>query len=99
MAENTTEDNNTKLLFFELDKENPPRLVCYQWAELFDPFDFDRSLGVQAEFFRLIIESEVIEVARLDRPVKFIAKVLNQRRKGLDRAKTYKINSAHSNLL
>src|SRR5712691_7476927 len=69
MAENAAENNHRKFLFFELDEEDAPRLVCNQWAELLALFDFDRSLGVQAEFFRLVIESEVLEVVRLNRPV------------------------------
>ncbi len=95
MAENTAEDDDGKFLFLELNKEDAPRLVCDQGAELLDFFDSDRSLGVQAKFFRLVVESEVVEVVRLNRPVEFIAKVLDQRRKGLDRTKTCEVNSAH----
>src|SRR5262245_42710847 len=99
MAENTAEDDDGKFLFFELDEENTPRLICHQRAELLDLFDFDRSLGVQIEFFRLVVESEGVEVVRLDRPFEFIAKVFDQRRKGLDRAKTCEINNAHGSPL
>ncbi|MBI3244912.1 MAG: hypothetical protein HYZ50_00215 [Deltaproteobacteria bacterium] len=78
MIENTAEDNDGKFLFLELDKEDAPRLVGLQWAELLDLFDFDGGLGVQAKLFRLIVERKIVKVVRLDRPVEFIAKIFHQ---------------------
>src|SRR5438552_2770200 len=61
MAENAAQDDDGQFLFFELDEKDAPRLVCDQRAKLLDLFDLDSGLGIETEFFRLIIESEVVE--------------------------------------
>ncbi len=76
MAKQEPQDDNRKLLLLELNKEDSPRLIAGEWTELFDFFNLSGGLGLEAEFFWLVVEGQVFNIIRFNRPIEFIAKIL-----------------------
>ena len=82
LAEDAAQGHDRQALRFKLDEEDAPGLVGDQGPELLDLFDLGGSLGIDAQFLRLIVESQVFKVFGLDGPVQFVPQILDQRREG-----------------
>ncbi len=74
-AEDATERHHGQALGFELDEEDPPGLLRYEWTQTLDLFDFGGVLCVDSEFFWRIIERQIFEIVGTDRPIKLVAEV------------------------
>ncbi len=84
LAEDAAQGDNRQALGLELDEEDAPGLAGHQRAKLLDAVDLGGGLGVEAQFFRLIIEREVVEVLGVDGPIEPVAEILHQGRERLD---------------
>ena len=83
LSQNASQGHDREPLGLELDEEDSPGLAGHQGAKLLDAVDLGRGLGVEAQFLGLVIEREVVEVLRIDRPIEFVAQVLYQDGKDL----------------
>jgi len=62
---------------------------------LLDLLDFDGGFRIQAQFFGLIVEGQLVKIVGVDRPLELIPEVFDQRRKTLDGTQTLNVNGAH----
>ena len=84
VGEDLAERDHRQAFWLEIDEENAPGLVGRQWPKLLDIADFSGFVWLQAEFLGREVERQIVETLRLNWPVEFIAKVLDQRWKVVD---------------
>ena len=78
LPEDAAKGDDGQSFWFELDPEDAPRLIADKGSKLLDDLDLGSVLGVDAEFFGLVVEGKVVEVFCIDRPVKFVAQIGNK---------------------
>jgi len=93
--ENLPEHDDRKSLTFKSQEENAPWLLLCKRAELLDLFDLCGVLRVNAEFLRLIFESQFVNVIGLDGPVEIVTKEFDERRQRLDLPEPFGAQYAH----
>ncbi len=79
----------------KLTKKIPQGWFEARRAQLLDLFDLDGGFRVQAQFFGLVVEGQLVEVLGGNWPVELIAQIFNQRRKALDGAETFNVQDTY----
>ena len=69
LAEDAAERHHGQPLRFELDEEDAPRLARHEGAQALDLLDLGSVLRVDSELLRCVVEGQLFEVVRVDRPV------------------------------
>src|SRR5438105_2774633 len=67
-TEDAAKNNNGQTFRLEVNEKDSPWLIGMQGAKLLDLLDLDGGVGVEAKFFRFILESQVVKPFRLNRP-------------------------------
>ena len=75
LAEDAAKRHHRQALRLELDEEDAPGLARHERAQAFDLLDLGRVLRVDPEFLRGVLEGQLLEVVRVDRPVELVAEV------------------------
>ena len=75
LAEDAAQRDHGQALRLELDEEDAPGLARYERAQAFDLLDLGRVLRVNAELLGGVVEGQLFEVGRVDRPAQLVAEV------------------------
>ena len=78
LAQDPAEDDDRQSLRLEADEENAPGLAGRQGAQLLDLFDPGGGPGVDAQFFGLVFEGQLVESLGPDGLVQLVAEVGDQ---------------------
>ena len=78
VGKDAAEDDDGELLTVELNKEDTPRLLGIEWAELTDGLDLGRIGRLEPEFIGLVIEREIFDIVAFERPAKFVLQVADE---------------------
>ena len=79
----------------ELDEEDAPGLARHERAQALDLLNLGRVLRVDAKLLRGVLEGQLLEVVRDDRPIELIAEVDDELGEAADACEVFAVVGGH----
>ena len=95
LAEDAAQRHHGQALRLELDEEDAPGLARHERAQAFDLLDLGRVLRVDPELLRGVLEGQLFEVVRVDRPAKLVAEVGHELVEAADAGEAFAVVGRH----
>ena len=95
LAEDAAQRHHGQALRLELDEEDAPGLARYERAQALDLLDLGRVLRVDAELLWGVVEGQLLEVVRVDRPAQLVAKVGHELVEASDAGEAFAVVGRH----
>ena len=95
LAEDAAQRYHGQSLRLELDEEDAPGLTGHERAQAFDLLDLGRALLVDPELLRGVLEGQLLEVARVDRPAELVAQVGHELVEAADAREAFAVVGRH----
>ena len=95
LAEDAAQRHHGQTLRLELDEEDAPWLARHERAQALDLLDFGRALLVDPELLRGVLEGQLLEVVRVDRPAQFVAQVGDELVEAADVGEAFAVIGRH----
>ena len=95
LAEDAAKRHHRQALRLELDEEDAPGLARHERAQALDLLDLGRVLRVDPEFLRGVLEGQLLEVVRIDRPAEPVAQVGDELVEAADAGEAFALVGRH----
>ena len=95
LAEDATQRHHGQALRLELDEENAPGLARHERAQTLDLLDLGRVLRVDPQLVRGVLEGQLLEVVRVDRPAQLVAEVSHKLVEAADFGEAFAVVGRH----
>ena len=94
-AEDAAQRHHGQALRLELDEEDAPGLTRHERAQALDLLDLGRVLRVDPELLRGVLEGQLLEVVRVDRPAELVAQVGDELVEAVDAGEAFAVVGRH----
>ena len=95
LAEDAAQRHDGKALRLEFDEEDAPGLARYERPQALDLLDLGRVLRIDPELLRGVLEGQLFEVVRVDRPAQFVAEVGDELGEAPDAGEAFAVVGRH----
>ena len=95
LAEDAAQRHHGQAPRLELHEEDAPRLARHERAQAFDLLDLGRALCVDPELLGAVLEGQLLEVVRVDRPVELVAQVGDELVEAADAGEAFAVVGRH----
>ena len=95
LAEDAAQRHHGQALRLELDEEDAPGLARHERAQALDLLDLGRVLRVDPELLRGVLEGQLLEVVRVDRPAQLVAQVGDELVEAADAGEAFAVVGRH----